>query len=198
MLYSRVGTGAAVRTVHLAAPAADEDQASAGAQSALTALLPSWKAAVPLPLSRSMEAVAHTDPRIGASKGRGTTCTRAGLLAGWWGDACLNLASRHAQLPLLMYIPVSLGLRNSLHARRHSARRFPAPPAHCSYRLAAAPRRADASAAPRDLRKRRRRPRDACSSSAASVSPEPQTRSQSRRTRSGDPRGPVESREEGV
>ena len=54
MLYSRVGTGAAVRTVHLAAPAADEDQASAGAQSALTALLPSWKAAVPLPLSRSM------------------------------------------------------------------------------------------------------------------------------------------------
>jgi len=54
MLYSRVGTGAAVRTVHLAAPAADEDQASAGAQSALTALLPSWKPAVPLPLSRSM------------------------------------------------------------------------------------------------------------------------------------------------
>jgi hypothetical protein len=41
MLYSRVGTGAAIRTVHLAAPAADEDQASAGAQSALTALLPS-------------------------------------------------------------------------------------------------------------------------------------------------------------
>jgi hypothetical protein len=37
-----------------AAPAADEDQASAGAQSALTALLPSWKAAVPLPQSRSM------------------------------------------------------------------------------------------------------------------------------------------------
>src|SRR5215208_6525698 len=54
MLYSRVGTGAPVRTVHLAAPTADEDQASAGAQSALTALLPSWKAAVPLPLSRSM------------------------------------------------------------------------------------------------------------------------------------------------
>src|SRR5215208_6088979 len=50
MLYSRVGTGAPVRTVHLAAPAADKDQASAGAQSALTALLPSWKAAVPLPL----------------------------------------------------------------------------------------------------------------------------------------------------
>jgi hypothetical protein len=50
-----VGTGAAVCTVHLAVPAADEDQASAGAQSALTALLPSWKAAVPLPLPRSMQ-----------------------------------------------------------------------------------------------------------------------------------------------
>ena len=31
--YDHVGTGAAVRTVHPAAPAADEDQASAGAQS---------------------------------------------------------------------------------------------------------------------------------------------------------------------
>ena len=61
MLSSRVGTGAAVRTVHLAAPAADGDQASAGAQSALTALLPSWKAAVPLPLSRSM----RFDTRVG-------------------------------------------------------------------------------------------------------------------------------------
>ena len=47
-------TGAAVRTVHLAAPAADEDQASAGARSAPTALLHPCKAAVPLPLSRSM------------------------------------------------------------------------------------------------------------------------------------------------
>jgi hypothetical protein len=54
-IYSRVGTGAAVRTVHLAAPAADEDQASAGARSAPTALLHPWKAAVPLPLSRSMQ-----------------------------------------------------------------------------------------------------------------------------------------------
>jgi hypothetical protein len=42
-IYSRVGTGAAVRTVHLAAPAADEDQASAGARSAPTALLHPWK-----------------------------------------------------------------------------------------------------------------------------------------------------------
>jgi hypothetical protein len=54
-LLSRVGAGAAVRTVHLAAPAADEDQASAGARSAPTALLHPWKAAVPLPLSRSMQ-----------------------------------------------------------------------------------------------------------------------------------------------
>jgi hypothetical protein len=53
--YDHVGTGAAVRTVHLAAPTADEDQASAGAQSAPTALLHRWKAAVPLPLSRSMQ-----------------------------------------------------------------------------------------------------------------------------------------------
>jgi hypothetical protein len=60
-IYSRVGTGAAVRTVHLAAPAADEDQASAGARSAPTALLHPWKAAVPLPLSRSMQ----RDSRVG-------------------------------------------------------------------------------------------------------------------------------------
>jgi hypothetical protein len=39
-------------------PARDEDQASAGARSAPTALLHPWKAAVTLPLSRSMEAVA--------------------------------------------------------------------------------------------------------------------------------------------
>src|SRR5215204_5253831 len=66
MLYSRVGTGAAVRTVHLAAPAADKDQASAGAQSALTALLPSWKAAVPLPLSRSMHGAVGPPARASA------------------------------------------------------------------------------------------------------------------------------------
>jgi hypothetical protein len=50
----------------------DEDQASVGAQSALTALLPSWKAAVPLPLSRSMPSACGTDCRY-SSKGEAST-----------------------------------------------------------------------------------------------------------------------------
>jgi hypothetical protein len=55
-IYSRASAlEQPVRTVHLAAPAADEDQASAGARSAPTARLHPWKAAVPLPLSRSMQ-----------------------------------------------------------------------------------------------------------------------------------------------
>jgi hypothetical protein len=40
--------------IQLGALAVDEDEASAGAQSAPTALLHPWKAAVTLPLSRSM------------------------------------------------------------------------------------------------------------------------------------------------
>jgi hypothetical protein len=43
-------------------PALDERQASDGAQSALTALLHPWKAAVTLPLSRSTEAGAMGEP----------------------------------------------------------------------------------------------------------------------------------------
>src|SRR5215217_550563 len=44
------------------------------------------------------------------------------------GATRLTVASRHAQLPLLMYIPVSLGLRNSLHGnpqRRSGGGRIP-------------------------------------------------------------------------
>ena len=56
----------------------DEDHASAGARLAPASLLHPWKAAVTLPLSRSMEAVAKTSLGSGASICDGTTHAGSG------------------------------------------------------------------------------------------------------------------------
>jgi hypothetical protein len=66
---SRLLTEASVSSRSSQAVAADEDQASAGAQSAPTALLHPWKAAVTLPLSRSM--------RLGVARRRWSRGQRA-------------------------------------------------------------------------------------------------------------------------
>jgi hypothetical protein len=60
-MHSGVATGASVSTVDTETSVMNEHQASAGAQSAPTALLHPWTAAVTLPLSPSMQLSCATD-----------------------------------------------------------------------------------------------------------------------------------------